>query len=76
MVELGSNYIRLSEESVFHMKPTDVVTVSSDGKDTRIVVYSENGFTKLEVTTPSKVLSLRKVMKFYQKFAPNRLHLH
>lgn len=76
MVKLGSNYLRLSNEAIFHMKPSDIVTVSSDGEDTRIIVYSENGFTRLEVVISSEIMSLLDIMKFYKKFAPNRLQLH
>ncbi len=76
MIELGSNFIRLNKESIFHMKPTDIVTVSGDGEDTRIVVYSENGFTRLEVVTPTKVLSPHDIVTFYEQFAPSRLDLH
>ncbi len=58
------------------MKPNDLMTVASDGDTTRITVYSENGFTKLEVATPSKTLSLSQVVQFYNKFAPNKMQLH
>lgn len=76
MIELGSNFIQLNKESIFHMKPTDIVTVSGDGEDTRIIVYSKNGFTRLEVVTPTKVLSPDDIVAFYKKFEPSRLDLH
>lgn len=73
MIELGANYIRLSKNALFHMKPSDLLTVSCDGTHTRIVVYSKNGFTKLEVVVPKEELSVREVVK---TFEPKKFKLH
>lgn len=55
---------------------TDIITIIDDGENTRIVVYSAEGFTRLEVVTPTKVLSPNDIVTFYKKFAPSRLDLH
>lgn len=76
MIKLGATHIKLSEEAIYHMKPTDLITVAEDGEQTRVTVYSRNGFIQLEIKVPTNDLSAEDVIQFYQQFAPNRLHLH
>lgn len=76
MIKLGATHIKISEESLFHIKPTDLITVAGDGDHTRVTVYSKNTFVRLEIEVPTEELSVEDVIKFYQQFAPNKLHLH